>query len=986
MGNLFFWRDWPRFERILFSATALVFAAAILWMWWSWYENPAPVFNFQNIQEAEIAEIPVDKFQKGIFEFNITGNNYTVTERLLGAPISINTTAPVLYLILFALFVSGMLAVVTTISRFYYLVCMGIFITMVVTMKLETLLLFGATDRTAAIVVLMLYVPASVAIVYFLPHLRFAWRLATFLAITVAVALMIRFLSGVPMPFVQLAANALPAGMAATLIFLVTVSHEILASFIFILTKGTRQNKTLNHFFIISLIYLLNLALTYSVRFGFITWNVVTIDLFLLLTISGVLGVWGLRQRQKQFEGIIDTEPYGVLAFLLMGAAAFGVIGYMLATANDAAISATRDVIIFSHIGFAIAFIIYVISNFIAMMARNMAVYKVLYSPNNMPFFTFRFAGLVASLAFLFYNTWQVPVNNAKGAIDVANADYFMATGNMDLARYYYEQGRNYAFNNHHASYALANFEGLSLDFWKERELYKAAVSVRPTEMAYLNLAQTYQSEDKTFEAILTLHDGLKEFPSSTPIENTLALLHARMNARDSARWYLERGLNSMEFRTLSANNLAALEVRGLIDRKDTLPAATTGAAMLELPADTALTIRQAVAISNTLGRLSGKVDSTTIKAVIALARRPVNSGFAEPLLFASALAWYSGGEVNKAFGLLEEVTIASNYKGKYNNILTLWCLEQNEPQRAGGYLDYAIQQRYQTAATTAAVTATEQAAAASFFPYRFTDAAIVAWDTLRPGIDSLTTSTLAARMKNVLNTPFSAVATLPDEDKFAYSLYRLSIADSAAFTQLLSLITDDEWKARTLLERSSMLYRADETSSAVRVFQQIQGLQMTKPTYDQMRVHEATLLSRTGNVEALSELLKGDINFGGRHKAYRIYFEAMIANAAADSAKATPMFNWLGTANSFFEDGVISAARYFVAHGTDKMKPYNILVRALQHHPSSIRIRKAYCLEARRIGLSSYADGEVETLKPMLPPVRFRQFMETYNSIATEE
>jgi hypothetical protein len=987
MGNIFFWNYWSRIERILFAGAAIIFVAGIIWMWVSWYNHPAPVFQFQTISEAELAEVPVDRFQKGIFEFAITGNKYTVTERLLGAPMSINVTAGYIFLLFFALFVSGMLAMITTISRFYYLMCMGIFIAMIVTLKLETLSLLGYTDKTPAIIVLMMYVPASVGIVYFFPHLRFILRIVIFLAITMIIAVGINFFAGVALPFAQLAANAFPAGVAAMAIFIVTVSHEILAAFINILTKGTRQSKTLNHFFIISLVYLLNLGLTYAERFGFITWNAITIDLFLLLTISGVLGIWGFRQRQKQFEGIIDTEPYGILGFLLMGGLAFGVLAFMLATANDGGLSATRDIIIFSHIGFAIAFIIYVISNFIAMLAKNMAVYKVLYSPNNMPFFTFRFAGLVISLAFLFYNTWQVPVNNTKGAIQNANADYFLAIGNNELAEFYYQEGRTYAYNNHHSSYALANFEGAAMDFWKEREMYKAAVSVRPTEMAFLNLAQTFQTENKSFEAILAIQEGLAKFPTSPALQNTLALLYAQTNVRDSARWYLERVRNS-SLDAIASGNMAALETRGLIDRNDSTQEGRPGLrpATLELPADTVLTITQAVIISNTMGQLGHQLDSATINKVVKLARRPVNSGFTEPLLFASALSWYSIGEIGKAFRLLQEVTIVSNYKGKYNNILTLWSLEHNEPQRALEYADYAMQQRYVTAPVTNAVAITEEASAISFFPFVKVNAAAIAWDTLNLATDSAGTDALANRMKNILTIPIANTNQLTDEDKYAFTLYRLSIADSATFNRVVATIGDDEWRARALLDRSELLFRADETASAVKVYQQIRGLQTTKATYDKIRIHETVLLCRTGNTTAIEQQLRADIDFAGRNRIYRVYFEAMLAKFASDSIRATPLFDWLGTADPFFEEGVISAANYFTTHGSNGMKSYQILVNALQNHPTSIRIRKAYCIEAKRVGLTSYADDELATLKLLLPPARLKQYLEVYNAATMEE
>ncbi|MEJ0033051.1 MAG: hypothetical protein WDO15_23100 [Bacteroidota bacterium] len=69
--------------------------------------------------------------------------------------------------------------------------------------------------------------------------------------------------------------------------------------------------------------------------------------------------------------------------------------------------------------------------------------------------------------------------------------------------------------------------------------------------------------------------------------------------------------------------------------------------------------------------------------------------------MFAASIYLYQSGETKEAFTTLEEVTVSSEHQGKYNNILAMWALENDEPQRAVVYADYAVTQGYKDAEAT---------------------------------------------------------------------------------------------------------------------------------------------------------------------------------------------------------------------------------------------------------------------------------------------
>jgi hypothetical protein len=985
MRNLLFWQRWPKPERSLFNLGVLIFLLAMAALAYYYVITPAPVIGFQTIVETQLAELPFQTFRAGYFELIVPANHYTVTERLLGTPMEPNLWVNYLWLVCFSISITGLLTVATTASKYYYLAAMGVFILLIVSLKMETLLVFGRDDKMFSVFVIAAYGLCSFYIYYFLPSLRFGTRFLYFAGITIGVGTIILIFSKAEYPALHLASYSYPAGIIACVLFAVTVSHEIIASFVAILTRGTRQGKTLNHFLIISLIYLVNLVLAYSVKFGFVRWNIITINLYLLLAVSGILGLWGLRQRQKQLEGIIDIEPYALIGYLFLGGMSLGALAWFMGTANDPAYNAIADVIIFSHLGYGFIFLLYVISNFGGPLSRNMAVHKVLYSPASMPFFTFRFAGLIATLALAIYNSWQVPAHNAMAGYQNVVADLYLAQENTRVAAIFYDQGRTYGYSNHHSNYALANLAGLKFDHEGEKGFYRAASYLRPTEMSYLNWAQMLQSEDASEGAIDILREGLKRFPGSAPLTNTLGLLYAAEGKADSAakafgssndklirsnvlalaaRKQLQMPADTASMRganpTMQANSIAYASVMGV---QSSLP--------LVVPRDSSISVAQAAYLTNYLANHPGEVDSIALKDIEGLAKKDVNAGLREAMLFSCALSRYSNGEIQKAFSLMEEVAITSDNKGKYNNILALWCLEQGDPERSRGFADYALSQNYSGAYFTNAVALTEALRNGT----SDLNTVIAAWDSLSKSTDSSLVA-LSKRTISILQANLSSVSSLDAEGRYAFVRYHIPSYDTSISLSLLSGINDANLRARALLELSKDRLSHDDREESAAILKKAMAI-VTTDTHlqDNVRLHERILMAESGATDDLRVANQSPLNITVKNATYSAYFDAMLAEAAGDTVRASKEFDRVASTSFFFDEGVLAAARFFQSHGTDALKSYKLLADAIQHHPSSIRLRKAYIREAKRIGFGDYVLHAMEELKRMLPETEYRQF-----------
>ncbi|MEI9918004.1 MAG: hypothetical protein WDO14_04290 [Bacteroidota bacterium] len=946
--TLQFWQGWPRGNRIHFLVFLSVFVASLIYMWVAYFVEPAPAIELHTISEAEIDEIAVDQFKKGPFDFTVKGNNYVILQRQLGTMLKTNNVFAYSYLFVLAVFMIGMLAVISTLGKFYYILCMGIFMFFITTLSPEVLGLPGMPGQTFTVVILMMYGLTSFWFFYFAVGTSFTKRILAFTAVTVVLWAVINFFATTEAPFLHISMYGVKAGLIACAIFIVTVSHEIVAAFVYAITQNPSGRKSLNHFLLISVIYIINLGLAYAVRFGYIKWHVITIDLFLLLTISSVLGIWGIRQRQKTYEGVIDADPYAVFAFLLTGALTFTAIAMFMLNANDTALASILDITIFAHIGFGFIFLTYVFSNFAGMLAQNFQVYKVLYQPNNMPYFTFRFAGLITLAALAIYNTWQVPVNNAISGYYNGLADMYENIDNTTVSKIYYEVARTRGYRGHHANYALANIEGKQFNANEENQFYEAASGPRPTQMSVLNLSQTYQSANDNLQAIVTLKEGIRKLRQHDALENTLGLLYAKTGLPDSALKYLSDS-------KVSSSNLIGLAAMRRVLISDTSSELSSNPVMkanqlalmnlqkktvtikYELPEDTVLTLADAATISNYLVNSRGGDDTTFVRKVMSLARKPSNDGFKEAIMFAASIYLYNSGETKEAFTTLEEVTVTSQRQGKYNNTLSMWALENDEPQRAVSYAEYAVKQDYAPAKLTHAVALTEA---------RRLNEARVEWDSLRSSGDSV----LAVQLYNSLSKSFRN-----DEELYGYARYVLTASDSNVLPALH--FSDENLKAKTILEFAQKNYMLDKPAVSINYLQQIAGMELTDPSIgSQMQILELLARIRLGE-----KLTNNPADFKGKDKKYKVYFDALAAEAAGDSSKANIYYKWLGNANPYFDDGVIAAANYFKGKGHTS---YNMLAEALLYHPSSTRIRKAYALEAARQGFASYANNALDALK----------------------
>ncbi len=975
MHSFLFWRNWIKDYRVIWYVLAATFVSAVVLMWYFYFATPGSAISWNKLQEQKTVETTLHSFQTGPFQLTVPAESYVILEYFSGGSVHHNMASSNLFLVVLAISVIILLSIISVLDRFWYFAAMSLFIIFIMALRFEVLRIFGFRSVWVGITILVVYLLASFYFKYLRPHTSFLIRFTCFSALTSALAAVIYFFSGVDDPSLHLIITSYTPALILTVIFILIVSHEIMVSFVYMTSQGATGNNA-KHFTLISIIYLVNIIITACHEMGVVDWNFVYINIYLLLTISGFLAIWGFRLREAQYENIVPFAPFGAYFITALGAIALATVAQYLANANDASLKVIRDITIFSHAGFGIIFFIYFFSNFLVMMGNGLPVYHLLYKPNRMPYFTFQFAGIIATLAFVFYSNWREYVYHATAGFYNYVGDLYLRQDNEAFGMSFYEQSRNRAFQNNRANYALGNLKLTRLDFEGAIRNYELSNGKRPTEFSLANEGNLSLWTNRYFDGIKYLRKAHERMPESARISSNLGYFYAKVHAIDSANYFLSQAMDDPNTKATAELNFLAMAAAEYIPvqvdsvfkffDKNSLSVAANGVALSTLLGqrispgidplkETTLNLYSATYLNNYIIHNARDLDTTFTSRASRIISDTVNSAYSEALKASLAFAYYHQGRTFKALETLGElVFLSQEYGGKYNYTMGLWALEQGSPELAASYFQYAVDADYKLGKFYYAIALTEA---------RQVNQALMAWDSVAAQND-VATQQIAEQIIRILNVTTPNAMQLSDPEKYQFCRYKLALSDSINFERLVNSFGNANYKAQALLDRSDALLRADRLPEAIRTFNKIGGIQLTdKKLFESVNFAELRMLAIRNEVRAIANQINKGINFDKAHQLEKILYTALLNAANGDAKQAALQFEYLGKSNPFFEEGIIAAAEFFRNQNAESHKAYDILVNSIYVNPKSIRLLKAYIAEARRMGYDEYADSAQATL-----------------------
>lgn len=997
MSQLFFWNSWNKPYKQLYWFLMLIFSVSIILCIAAFFFGSYLGIGWEIISKFELLRDTVDIFRIGTFDLSLPVDNLLIMESFAGGEITVHPWIEYSFLVLIAIGVIIALSVVTGLSRFWFIVGMLGFVILLLCFRFEQLLLFGATDNTALILLFVLYLPVSYYYHAIKPDTGFLVRIITFAAITFLLGLFIYFFSEIPYPFIYLSSYGLIAPVILSLIFIFLIAQDIIAGFLYLVTSGNNEysKNSLLHFFAITLIYLTAVLLTLLKNTKMIDWDIFYLDAYFLLIISALVGIWWFRKRRILYENILPFQPLGGWLYLSLGIICFSTCAYFFATVNDPLIEAFEDAVIYAHLCLGGMFFLYILANFSSLLRRNMQVHKVLYKPRNMPFFMARIAGVIG-VALLVFTSEMFPYHQSVAGYYNNLGDLYFFTGQDYLAERNYKIARQYEFQNHHSNYALASMAYKQNNQAEAITYFESALIKQPSDQAYVNLGRIYSESGNFFDALFTLREGLKAFPESGPIKNNLALLYSKTHVTDSAFLYLQGAFNNGQSRNSSEANTLALwgklgwsmsvdSLRGLYKVHEYLPVKNNllvlaninnqfiGEDITLFKNDSTLQYNKVIqAYSFTLNQLNGQ-DSSYIPMVDSLRRRLENSFFKEQMDLATALSYYYHHHVARAFILLNEIKDSGLRAGYYNYVLGLWALQQKAPELAVDYFEQALLNGYPSAVFGKALALSEAGEL---------EAAAEEW-TFLAGEDSITNEHAGQMLKVV-----SATSPWPfDEksDEFRYELIRYHASDMSLveLTDEIEKIRQNFYKASAWLVVAELQEKWGEWKVLEQTLQKLNALNITderiRERFAQVKMDYMVVQKDYEALAKSFEQFKNEFN----NTQHTLYYQALLYQHEGETEKAEASFNILAKSNPFFEKGVLAAAQFY-QKSNKEMLAYETLLEALRMNEKSIPLNKAYILQSLKMQLTSYAENAMDDLKEITTSKEFARFKKLYDSTAT--
>ena len=705
MSRLVFWQNWSKTEKIicLCILTVLLLSLALLGVYW--YRGLDNIIHWDVLSELDEIPTITNSFSDGQLKYTINGNAYIVKERFLASIMQTNTLATYVFLGFFIIGLNLLLAAFSTLPRYWFLGGMVVLAGVFVTFRLENV--FNITNQAGFLGAFIGFAGLAFYFNNYAIKASFIKRFVGFLLLTIVAIGIIQYFSKISHPFLAVASYGLLSAIAFTVLFVLLISHEIVASLVWIVSNsGIRGKNSLNQFLIVSSIYLLNILLIYLERHKYIDWNILAISPIVLFVISTVLGIWGFREVTEESNNF-NFRTIGGWLYFGLALIATATISLAYATGNDPLIDALQSFIITAHLIMGFAFFLYVVLNFIQAMQKGLPIHRILYRPQFLELSLFRLGALLGIVTLLSLKNFYAYYEASAGYYNTI-ADYYKTSGDLPYAEAFYKEATHNDIRNHKSNYALATLAMEVNDKDNTGAFLKNALEKNPSPYAYAGLSKVLQEKDMFFDALFTMQAGVKNFPNNQQLLTNLAWLYEKTKVTDSTFYYLTRAKENCTDCDLADDNLLAFRLKygkgdslknentnlsfSLLANQSALPNGKKeiNTSNIKLAADSALNVSQFALIYNLTTKATEEA-SLSSRDLQKIQQKAANQGFYEDLEFAIASQNYY--RENKIEGL-KQLTILANDSTKkkqlYNQVVGMWYLQQGVFDKAVVHLEKA--------------------------------------------------------------------------------------------------------------------------------------------------------------------------------------------------------------------------------------------------------------------------------------------------------
>lgn len=683
----------------------IVFVFSLLMMLWTYATGYDNSLSWEVVTTGEVIEFPAWSTDNGFLTHEISGERYLLSETYAGGAIERNYLADYLFLGIIWLGLCLALVASTYLRKFAFFGTMILFVLFINRLNLFEVGLFGWTGQMVVLIPFLLFIIPLFLFHEFFTKSRFIVRLGVLLVLSGIL------LAGIDSTITftdHFIAHSLFGFSICGLIFLFIISEEIIFGILYMSSsvKGGKNNHV--HFLILSLVYLGNLTMYYLNKSGVFENSLFFFDPFILLAITSIVSLWSLRFKASHLSDYFPESTFDLLVFGL-GITSTAFLAHQMFRGNDAVYEAFHYFILYFHLGFGAFFFLYIIGNFIDPLIKGLEVYKIAYRERNLPYFTIRFGGFVAVLAFYFLSA-QESFNLLKSGHYDYLGEKARAVQDTYLAGEYYEQAGFLGYNTHMAHYNLGWIENQKGDRYSAKTLFLKAAQRYPSPYALVNYGNI--EVDTNPNKVQAVYQEYLRTSSNGEVTNNLgalmlekgnfdqALVHFK-DASPSDNWNQAPLINKWhvynKMGMVDSTELADDFKEGNYGTKSNILATQSTVGDMEFEysglGGARSLHRQAYLINSTY-----LFDHDSVEAIVREELEQSTDGdYVERLGKALAIHLYRKGDINEAFMMMDFLQAnAPEYdRGVYLNALGKFAMDQGAFQLAIDFFDLALEAKH---------------------------------------------------------------------------------------------------------------------------------------------------------------------------------------------------------------------------------------------------------------------------------------------------
>jgi len=600
----------------------------------------------------------------------------------------------------------------TYLSRFWYLLCTGFMLFILMQLKIEEL---GFFSEYIAYALLLIFGGTTYFFQSIKPHHSLFTRTLSTVLIYGAFALSIRQFSEVVAPVTLSMSFGLYTPLLLVLLFLFFVGADNVYSLFSIATRNAPNGKNgLIHFMSIGLIYIIVLVLLFLNKIGETDLDLFLIDPYLILILAIVSGYYCINAKLDVVEEALPIELIKKWLYPALAGLSLILIGYAELSGNDSLSELLQMTILLTQLGGAAVFYIYAFINFAPSLLTNESVEGRFFRGQRAPLLTGRILHIVFIVG-VFYFLDKQPYFQAKAARYNALASMSESLDNDVLTREYYKQAQFYDFYGFKPNYALAmSFKAADNRVEVVKKLGNALKRDKEGK-ARVALANFYSDQNQLFSKLL----ALKEDKSGNgKVRNNLGMAYYEFQHYDSAFMAFNRADLSS---AVTEANLRALDYFSPFTGEEQLPETKHEdlrilaniqaiANKLDLPFETNLALAEDTILVqedlfflyNQSLRPSNPDYERVISDIDYYLSSPRNNDIRDFTLLGRAIQHYHHGNVNQAFRDLNQLTALYNSnRGQYTYMMGLWAAQQGAFADALQYLEDARSANFDNTSVT---------------------------------------------------------------------------------------------------------------------------------------------------------------------------------------------------------------------------------------------------------------------------------------------